>query len=209
MQLAIISPESEFKNEVNVVNSLLVNGLKLFHLRKKGLDKVGYLNYIDGIDKQYHSRIVVHDHFELFNELDLGGVHLSSHVREKENVADVIQSIPVSRISTSFHAWEEVIENTFPYRYVFISPVFDSISKGGYKANIDLEEVGEVQRACKARTGHIPAIFGLGGVGAVQLPILDRHGFDGAAVLGAVWEKADPVKAFISMMDVINSISAD
>jgi thiamine monophosphate synthase len=40
-------------------------------------------------------------------------------------------------ISGSFHSWEEIRANRFPYTYVFISPVYDSISKAGYKAAID------------------------------------------------------------------------
>lgn len=209
MQLAVISPEVNFENEIDIVNTLFKSGLRIFHLRKHGVDKDVYKSYVAGIEQQYHCRIVIHDHFKLFNELDLGGVHLNSHVRGAENVAEIVSGIPANRISTSFHGWEEVIENSFPYRYVFISPVFDSISKAGYKAKIDLEEVGEVRMACEQRTGRIPAIFGLGGVNAARLPVLHRHGFDGAAVLGAVWEKADPVNEFVEIMKVINSFSDD
>lgn len=208
MQLAVITPNIEFENEVTIANQMFSNGLKLLHLRKKGFDKAAYRDYIGGVDQQYHGRIVVHDHFELFQELDLGGIHLSSHLREKENIASLINGVPENRISTSFHTWEEIIENTFPFRYVFISPVFDSISKTDYKANVDLEEAEEVRRACKQRTAHIPEIFGLGGVAADQLPILNRHGFDGAAVLGAVWESDDPFRSFLEINGVINSLSA-
>ena len=90
-------------------------------------------------------------------------------------------------------------DNERPYGYVFISPVFDSISKAGYKAAIDLQQCAAVrQEVIKAR-GYCPQIIGLGGVGAEQVRILQANGFDGAALLGSVWGAEDVVGAFVDI----------
>jgi thiamine-phosphate pyrophosphorylase len=39
-------------------------------------------------------------------------------------------------------------------------------------------------------------VIALGGIDAARLPVCRALGFDGVAVLGSVWQAADPLKAF-------------
>ncbi len=193
MQLIVITPDTSLGLEPALVNELFKCGLNRLHLRKPAFDKDSYINYINNIDSAFHNRIVICGHFELYNKLKLGGVHLNAHLRASPDVWDILADIPGYAVSTSFHSWIEIIENTFPYKYVFISPVFNSISKVGYNAAIDLNELSGLRNTCITARGYCPGIIGLGGVGSRELPSLKSAGFDGAAVLGAVWQAKDPV----------------
>ena len=100
-------------------------------------------------------------------------------------------------LSRSCHSFKEVIEsidNTNPdspkgskseFDYVFLSPIFDSISKKGYKhsfSNRDLEDAGN--------SGIInEKVIALGGIIPQFIPQLRAWNFGGAAFLGDVWNR--------------------
>ncbi len=79
---------------------------------------------------------------------------------------------------------------------MFLSPVFDSISKEGYASAFDLAEAqGFLQKLAK-RPGHRPSVLALGGIESGNIAAVQQAGFAGAAVLGSVWGSADPVAAW-------------
>jgi len=72
--------------------------------------------------------------------------------------------------------------------YCFLSPVYDSISKAGYRAAGFLAPGEGRRRRLAAALGRSPVpVLALGGVGPGKLAELRDAGFAGAAVLGAVW----------------------
>ena len=78
-------------------------------------------------------------------------------------------------VSRSCHSLDEL---TAEANYLFLSPIFDSISKPGYRAAFSAEELrGKVDGR----------VFALGGVTFEQLPYIQELGFGGAAMLGAAW----------------------
>jgi thiamine-phosphate pyrophosphorylase len=206
MKLLVITPDKAVVNEFAIVNQLFYNGLERLHVRKPLFEHAAYKRYIEAIDPQYHNRVIIHGSFQLLEELGLGGIHLNSSMRNDKVLLQSINSIPSSLVSSSFHGWAELLEHDLPYQYVFISPVFNSISKEGYKAGIDLKGAMETKRTIAARQNVCPAIIGLGGVGVGQLKTLCDHGFDGAAMLGAIWLADDPVSTFREAKAVISSL---
>jgi thiamine-phosphate pyrophosphorylase len=204
MRLIIITPEAAIVDEPQIINSLFEHGLQRLHLRKPSFTSKNYRDYIKEIDSQYHSRVSIHGSFELFSEFRLGGIHLNSFSRDDQSIWHQVKDVIPSAISTSFHAWQEIEANTFPYGYVFISPVFNSISKQDYKAGIDLVGASKMKQNLARQNRYCPSIIGLGGVGKKQIEALHKYGFDGAAILGAVWQSENPVSFFTKAMDVIN-----
>ncbi len=96
------------------------------------------------------------------------GVHLNS--RNPQAPAGF-----AGTVSRSCHSLEE---SRGAADYVFISPVFDSISKAGYTAAFSLDELrGKVDSRCIA----------LGGVEPCRLSQVADAGFGGAALLGYIW----------------------
>jgi thiamine-phosphate pyrophosphorylase len=204
MRLAVLTPEGEFINEINVINDLFSNGLDRLHIRKPQFTADQYRGYVERIDPRYRKRIVIHGAFELADQMSLAGIHLSSYARADMDILRQVSHILPGRISTSFHSWREIKEIQFPYGHVFISPVFNSISKPGYNAAIDLNGIGAARARCKESLGYCPGIYGLGGVDVANVATLADKGFDGAALLGGIWENADPVDSFIAIKNAIS-----
>jgi thiamine-phosphate pyrophosphorylase len=86
---------------------------------------------------------------------------------------------------------------------IFYGPMFPSISKRGYGRPVRADEAelaeflqtrgGAREAKCNGRRTEVIAI---GGITAQRLERCDALGFDGAAVLGAIWAAADPVAAW-------------
>ncbi|MCL2207768.1 MAG: thiamine phosphate synthase [Fibromonadales bacterium] len=92
----------------------------------------------------------------------------------------------------SAHSFEDL--EKISAEICFLSPIFDSISKHGYKAKYSKEELKEGIAIWKKT--HSQKLFALGGVEAGNIAQLAKLGFDGAAILGAVWHSPDPVGAW-------------
>lgn len=84
----------------------------------------------------------------------------------------------------SCHSFEEVEALDGQLPYCFLSPIFDSISKQGYQAKFDKNELKSFLK--KKRTIKV---IGLGGVTLENYTELLDLGFDGGAFLGSIWEK--------------------
>lgn len=203
MLLIILTPEVNTPNETSIVNQLFANGLQRLHVRKPKFATEEYRDYIQAIDPKYHSRLVLCDAFELWHEFKLGGIHLNSEMRSSEQVWDNIEDVPVNVLSTSFHSWEEIADNYFPYKYVFIGPVFDSISKTDHRASVELAGAKETKSLLSDAGRRCPALIALSGVGVTDMRFLYKNGFDGAAMLGAIWQSNNPVITFNAAMNAI------
>jgi hypothetical protein len=101
-------------------------------------------------------------------------------------------------LSTSVHGWEEFRRLPEGLAYAFISPLFDSISKRGYRANAGL---------LKRPNGELPCVpVGLGGVSGETIGLMLEQGWKGAAVLGWIWE--NPQQA-VKRLEQLQKIIAD
>ena len=93
--------------------------------------------------------------------------------------------------STSLHAISDVVEDWQNLDYAFLSPIFDSISKEGYKAAaFQCDEIAEA-----LQHAQMP-VYALGGVTTDRLAIVRDMCFAGVGILGAIWAREDPVAAF-------------
>ena len=87
------------------------------------------------IPAEYHSRIVLHEHFELTTGYRLAGIHLNSR-------NNTLPEGFAGSISRSCHSLQEVQDNK-QLDYVFLSPIFQSISKEGYGNGFPMERLRE------------------------------------------------------------------
>ena len=193
MEILLLTPDHLKVKEAETINQLFSLGLKCLHIRKPGFTLQEYRNYLASIDSKYFSRLVMHGGgFELYHEFGLGGIHLNSHQRTDGDVARQIANIPMDKVSTSFHSWAEISHDKNDYNYVFVSPVFDSISKTNYHAAIDLRGLAGIRKRFAEKNRKCPRIYALGGVDSPHIHILQQYHFDGAAVYGAIWKSSNP-----------------
>ncbi|MDR3093516.1 MAG: thiamine phosphate synthase [Bacteroidales bacterium] len=176
MHCIIISHESPFAREADIINSLFQAGMKNFHLRKPACTQEILQNILRDIEPAYHSHIVLHDHFELAKQFLLAGIHLNS----RNPVC------PSGAVAVSCGCHSLACLNTLLSTFnglVFLSPVFDSISKQGYKKAFTDEELSAASK--NKSINH--RVIALGGMSAETIPLAASYGFGGVAVLGALW----------------------
>jgi thiamine-phosphate pyrophosphorylase len=121
---------------------------------------------------------VVHDHHKLAPAYGLRGIHLNS--RHPEPPADW-----TGALSISCHSLAELAERKRqPFAYLSLSPIFDSISKQGYRAAFTAEELAQAREE-----GIIDRrVMALGGVTFNRLNLVQQMGFGGAMILGDAWK---------------------
>ena len=83
----------------------------------------------------------------------------------------------------SCHSLEEIIKYKNDYDYLFLSPIFDSISKVGYKSEFNNQDLLE------ASEGGIidEKVIALGGVTFDKIPYLKELHFGGVAMIGGLY----------------------
>ena len=175
--IVVITPPYRIPDEEVIVNSLFKNGLHLLHLRKPDAERVVYERFIQKIEPCFRERIVVHDHFDLVEAYGLRGIHLKS--KQAEHFGDRKR---YAHVSVSCHSFEEIATLPFTPDYVFLSPVFDSISKQGYKSMFTPDMLKEGLK--KTST----PVIALGGISADNVTACRKLGFRGIALLGYLWD---------------------
>lgn len=188
MNLIVITTGEFFPKEADLLNQMFDAGLERLHVRKPGCSPEELTQFLKTIKPYYLRKIILHQHFEVLSDMNFGGIHLREEVHQKLSPLQVMDySKKLKRfektISASFHNWKDVKEKSGVYDYVFISPVFDSVSKPGYKAN---SEVLTIPQGIKTK------VVALGGITEPKIPVLKEAGFAGAAVLGGLWTRPQP-----------------
>ena len=185
MKLIVITQPEFFEDEAAAITSLFDAGLEILHLRKPGASYEDMDKLLRRLPAEYMERIVTHDHFGLASERNLKGVHLNGR-----NPA--VPAGFTGHVSRSCHSLEEVVKYKATCDYVFLSPIYDSISKEGYASAFTSESIREA-----AEKGIIDKrVIALGGVDENNLLQVKDFGFGGAAILGGLWNKFDPASDY-------------
>ena len=200
MEIVLISCPYFFDGEIELITSMFEEGLDIFHLRKPGFNEDKLDKFLQQIKTGYHSRIKVHASTGLFDNYRLGGIHIPVEMAVESNIIELKKTKSIS-VSSSFHSLGEVKRKNEHIDYAFLSPVFDSISKKNYKCRFDYVELKEVLPQANTR------IIALGGCKADNLKQVKQLGFSGAAVLGAVWNSADPFRSYIEIRKAASRLS--
>ena len=169
--------------------------METLHLRKPSWIRPDFETLLKSINPEHKRKVVLHQFHELASKYNVKGLHLREENRKQLSVLELKElSKELKRkkltFSSSFHSKEEIVANENVFDYVFLSPVFDSISKPGYvgsKFNV---------QSLKFET----KVIALGGIDANNIHNTNELGFDGAAVLGAVWGESE--KALQSFKEI-------
>jgi thiamine-phosphate pyrophosphorylase len=176
MKLIVITTEHFFDGEIAALNLLFNNGMELLHLRKPEASEAETARFIEQIRPENHHRIVIHDHFSLTNKFHLKGIHLN---RRNNVIPGGFQGTK----SMSCHTFDELEQHPEP-DYLFLSPIFDSISKHNYTSRFP----EDLLYSLKERGVINEKVIALGGVNRHNIHKVKDYGFGGAAVLGSMWE---------------------
>lgn len=196
MKVIVISNPEELTGEAKIVVELFEAGLERFHLRKPKYSTNSLRNYLDKIPAKYRNRIVIHSHHELSIPYKLGGIHVTEHHRTQNYWQTWLLTKyiklrrPGIEITTGFHTIGSLKNDNSKYSYVFLSPVFDSITKIGYRSTFNEDSL--IKMIGKSSYN----VIALGGVDEDKISKAHELGFYGVALMGSIWKSKDPVEKF-------------
>ena len=177
--LIAITPEATEADEQRRVELLIDSGFDFVHIRKPYADERALRTYLESIGEPYRAQLTLHDRHDLAMEYGIGGIHLNRR-----------NSTPPEgyggRLSRSLHSIDELTEAD-GNDYCTLSPIYDSISKAGYRSNFSADAL---RQALTDRLIKVP-VLALGGVTPEKLGELQQLGFAGAAFLGYLFADVD------------------
>lgn len=198
--LIVLTSERELESEADKINSLFDNGLEILHFRKPTMNIEGYRTLLNQIDAKYHNRMMLHQFHELCEEFKLRGIHIQEQPRLdlEKKLEEYVDKFKTKgcKVSSSFHAKEDIRSCPVTFEYVLLSPVFSSISKVGYTGKgFDVTDLNEF-------------VIGMGGINENTLQATFDLGFKGVGVLGGIWNTENALESFKIIYDKLKTIQA-
>ena len=177
MKLIVVTTPTFFVEEDQILTALFEEGLDILHLRKPETPAMYSERLLTLSPQKYHKRIVTHEHFYLQEEFGLMGIHLNR--RNPSEPHDYS-----GHISCTCRTLSELSSKKHFYDYLFLSPVFDSVSSPR-PASFTTEELrqGSHDKLIDNK------IMALGGVRWENIPLVRDLGFGGAVIMGDLWSK--------------------
>jgi thiamine-phosphate pyrophosphorylase len=176
-KLIVVTHPGHLNDEIDICKDLLNAGLQRLHVRKYKWSPDKIEEWLRHFSHEQLCRISVHHQQDIFEKLHLGGLHLPY----KNDFS--FSKRTDQTFSCSVHTWDEAKNAMEHCDYVFISPVFDSISKLAYQQNPELLTVPDKLKSKK--------IFALGGIDNTNISDIHKMGYYGAVVLGYIWNNPD------------------
>jgi len=203
VRLIVISPESEDPREHSVLAHLFAAGLMHYHLRKPDWSRAQIAAWLSAVPASLHPCIVLHSHHDLAADFTVAGLHdRDTHAIESNSLSYFTSGVFRSRAAHDLAALTSAMDC---YDRVLFSPVFPSFSKAGYALSpaITHSEI-KATLACPRRA----EVIALGGIDASRISTCAELGFDGIALLGAVWQAPDPLQVFNQTQNALLAYAA-
>jgi thiamine-phosphate pyrophosphorylase len=207
MKLFVLTPSktSDVNQEALIASKLFELGLETFHVRKPRYSTKELSNYLEKIPARFHNRVVIHSHHNLALKYNLKGIHLThTHLKKKIRLWINLKLIrfkkPNITVSTSFRKLASLYEEENAYHYVFLSPIYDSIS-GKFQAGFN-------EHSLKAAINKTPfKIIARGGVDGSKIENIVDIGFDGLILNSSLWSSKDPVQFYIDILNKFKELN--
>jgi thiamine-phosphate pyrophosphorylase len=194
-QLFIFTQSENFKDEEKYISQLLELGASGIYLRKNNYSAEYIFNIFKKVDRKFHQKIIIP--FSFYDENNLKEFNSIIHFKEKERTSANFCKVPVDAVlSTSIHDLSEWKILSDKFKYVFYSPVFESISKLNYKPKVSLEKLSVQIKKYRSTQKKLPQLIALGGINESNILQIKDADFDGAALLGSIWKSDNPLNVF-------------
>ena len=178
MKLIVVTAPTFFVEEDKIITALFEEGLDILHLRKPETPAMYSERLLTLIPQKYHKRIITHEHFYLQEEFSLMGIHLNT--RNPKEPHDYS-----GHISCTCHSLDEVRNKKHFYDYLFLSPIYNCITKTGVTSGFTAEELRQAEKS-KIIDSKVMA---LGGITSDNILEIKDYGFGGAVIMGDLWNK--------------------
>ncbi len=205
MKLILISPSERKDTELPYLLNMFEQGLKTYHLRKIKFSTRELQHFIEEIPEKYHDRIVIHTHHELVTKFNLKGVYISrSHKKRKMRTWLRMQWFKIRKkefkVSATLRSIEALLDHNSKYDYVFLSPVFDSLS-GNFQAGFSEHDLRHALKNTQYKT------IARGGISAGNLQKSHELGFKGVAFYSSIWKSKNPLQEFMKVKEKFTELN--
>lgn len=177
----VITPSKVGRHEAAVAMRLFEHGLQHLVLRLPHRPRAEYEAFIDRISPEMRGRILISEYYELLSVYPLGGIYLSAGRK-----GEVLPMLSMQQmLVTAIHGRAELdILRGMSHLpdLVLLSPVFDSISKTGYRGRYESEDMASI-----LAESEFP-MLALGGITPQRYAQCAAMGFAGVALLGNIWQ---------------------
>lgn len=199
MQLILLSPSEKKDSEISLLVNMFEQGLLTYHLRKTKFSTRELKRFITEIPKKYHHRIVLHTHHELAVKFNLKGVYISrAHKKRKVRTWWRMKWLKFRKndlqVSATFKNIEDIISHSSHFDYVFLSPVFDSIS-GNFQSGFSEYNLKPAVQRSKYK------VIARGGVSTDTINKANELGFAGLAFYSVIWKSKNPLQEFLKIKE--------
>ncbi|MEW5674779.1 thiamine phosphate synthase [Flavobacterium enshiense] len=191
--MIVITNPTTISNEIKSIHSFFEEGLMRLHIRKPGYSETEMRLFVSAIGLEFANRLVLHSYHHLAEAFEINHIHFPERDRPHFRASDTFQK------STSVHSMENFNALSNDFDYAFLSPVYPSISKIGYRSEVNLTET------IKKRTNFKTKLVALGGIDADNIQQTLENGFDDVALLGTIWNSNNPLENFKKCKQIVHS----
>lgn len=207
MDFVVFSSPDKVHSEIQLVQKMFDEGLQTFHLRKPKFSTSELEEYLNSLPSRYHSKVILHTHHRLAKKFKVKGIHLGhKHRKKKYNSNFKIRLLKLRHpswiITRSCHKLRNLVDEAERYSYVFLSPVFESVTKNTHSGNFSKRALQEIMLNKKLK------IYALGGIDETRIDEAFEIGFTGVAALSSIWETdRNPLEVFRSIQDKVDEVN--
>ena len=209
MKLIVVSSAYDLENEIGLIELMFRKGMNKFHLRKPNYTTKDYETFLDRLHPKFRKHIIIHSRHNMSFRYKLKGINLGrNHKRTKlKTFWKVFKMKLINKklvVTSEFDSLTQFNVSRYPYDYVMLSPVYDSISKKGKRSKFNHSRL---KKAFKTKKNY--EVYAGGGITADRIAHCQELGFDGVAVMGSIWESEDPIASFEECLNVCNKLASD
>ena len=203
MQKIIFTNSNDVTFESDKINKMFENGLDILHIRKSEYTEEKLRRYINNIDKKYHSKIVIHEFFNLLDEYDLKGIHINRENRNSfwfnfftlKRIKSKHNNISISYSVDNIKELNKI--SSRKPSYVFMGRIFSAHTTNRLTLQFNKEELIPVNS-----NSNFP-IIALGGIDEVTSYKYIQLGFGGIALQSHIWNSTESVNTFKGIIDIL------
>lgn len=203
MNLITFSPAHKIAFEPNLVNKFCDQGLDFYILNRDKLTKEEVRALVAELKPEYKKRIILQNHIELVNELDLGGVYVSSSKvnslrfrwfqlnKLRKEFAD--KRIFFSYAGISDFTFKETKRNEF---YLF-KGLFNPYKRYGLNETYQTNQFNDMLSNPEVN------VIGMGNVCRNILSKVSRYKLDGVVLNSVIWKSRNPINSFTEIVNIM------
>lgn len=193
MKIIVYTPDSRVEREIELTAGLLSAGADYLYLRRQGEDDAYWLAYAEQLPFADQGKIFTSS-FRVLHEMGLGGFHFTGKAiaeLDQQDLAENLKMLELSgkKSSATVRSLEALQQLDGHLDILLLSPMFESISKPGHRRDWDLDALKDYLQKRTSKT----ELFAQGGINFDRIEEVKSLGFDGIALLGALWASSGQV----------------